>query len=385
MTRREPSSQRQLRIPRKKHRKAASAACAALLALSQPATAQRLQLDVTGLRVSFDTLSALNSASLSPVLEWQTSRWFAFLNGSIAGFENGDWAAQGRADASLLVAPFGPLSSSRLELVGVAAGTYHSSNFRTASTRGELRYHLLGRLAGAWLGAGAATGWSSAEGALLSAAGPTAGLWARYATARAALVFSPLRIQGFWFPEINARASIVAGPLEAAGYAGWRGGVAGSNVPDATAWGGVTAALWLGNSVALQAAAGTYPQDLLQGLPAGTYLSAGVRIATGRAAVPSIRPLGRPAYERTDGSGLLRFRVSEARRVDLVGDWTGWEPVPMERAADGSWFVRVRLQPGVYRFNLIVDGQRWIVPDGVVAIDDGYGGKTGLLIIPSDR
>ncbi len=382
MTQRDPICVRQLRTHPEKWRRTLGAACWALLALSHPARAQRLQVDAIGLKVGFDTLPAITSATLSPVLEWQTARWFVSLNGGIAGFENGEWSTQGRADVSLLVDPFGPLSPSRLELVGLVAGTHHSSNFRTASTRAEFRYHLLGRLVGAWLGASGATGWSSIDSELLTAAGPTAGVWARYGTARAALVFSPLRIQGFWFPELNARASVVAGPLEAAGYAGWRGGASRSNIPEAAAWGGVTAAFWLSKNLALQASAGTYPQDLLQALPAGTYLSAGLRIATSRPVVPSVRPLGRPAYERTDGSGLLRFRVSGAERLDLVGDWTGWEPVPLERAADGSWILPVRLQPGVYRFNLVVDGQTWIVPEGVVAIDDGYGGKTGLLIVP---
>ncbi len=381
MTSRESTSTRQRRIPSEKHR-ALGAVFTAVLAVGQPAAAQRLQVDATGLRISFDTLPALTSATLSPSLEWQTSQWFISLNGGVAAFDDGDWSTQGRADLSLLLDPFGPLKPSRIELVGFAAGTYHASKFRTASTRAEVRSHLLGRTVGAWLGASGATGWSSTDGQLVTGAGPTAGVWVRYATARAAFVFSPQRIEGFWFPELNARASVVAGPFEAAGYAGWRGGAEGSNIPEATVWGGLTAALWVGKKLALQATAGSYPEDLLQALPSGTYLAAGVRIATARPAVPSIRPLGRPAYEKIDGFGLLRFRIPEAQRVDLVGDWTGWEPVPMARAPDGSWILRVQLQPGVYRFNLIVNGQTWIVPDGVVAIDDGYGSKTGLLIVP---
>ncbi len=65
-----------------------------------------------------------------------------------------------------------------------------------------------------------------------------------------------------------------------------------------------------------------------------------------------------------------------------MGTWTGWQPVPLERAADGRWVIRVTLGPGTYRFNLVIDGERWIVPDGVAAVDDGFGGKTGLLVVP---
>lgn len=354
-----------------------------LMALhTERAAAQRLQLDATGVRIRFDTASSFNSASLSPLVEWQADTWFVSLSGGFAGFENGDWATQGRTDLSQLFDPFGPSSLSRVEAAGSLAGTYHSSNFRTASTRAEIRYHLLGRLAGFWAGGVVATGWNSADGEISIAGGPTLGTWARYATTRWAATFSPLRIQGFWFPELQGRASAVIGPLDLAAYAGWRGGAKGSNIPAAVAFGGGSATLWWGRSFALVVSGGSYPSDLLAALPRGRYFSAGLRIASGRAVVPFVRGIGRPTYERLDGSGLLRFRIAGARTVELVADWTGWEPVPMERASDGTWVLRVRLQPGMYRFNLRVNGETWVVPEGVAAIDDGFGGKTGLLIVP---
>ena len=67
--------------------------------------------------------------------------------------------------------------------------------------------------------------------------------------------------------------------------------------------------------------------------------------------------------------------------MEIAGDWTGWERVPLTRDDSGRWIVPATLAPGVYRFNLRVDGERWIVPDSVAEIDDGYGGRVGLLII----
>ena len=59
--------------------------------------------------------------------------------------------------------------------------------------------------------------------------------------------------------------------------------------------------------------------------------------------------------------------------------------MPLSQDATGRWIVPVGLAPGVYRFNLRADGERWIVPEGVPQIDDGYGGRVGLLIISNQR
>ncbi len=346
-----------------------------------PASAQRFQADLSGSRVQFDTIATLNSASFSPFVEWQTRSVYSTLTGSFTGFEDAEWAAQGRGDISLLVAPLGALSPVRMELLGIAAGSHHTAGFRTATTRGEFRLHAGGRQVGGWAGVVGATGWVSGGGDVITGAGPTAGLWGRYGTTRAALMFTPLRIEGSWFPELNARFSTIAGPVEFVAYGGWRDSAAGSTV-EASAWGGGTISLWLTPSVALLAGGGSYPSDLLQALPKGRYVSAGLRIATRRPVVPSIKPLGRPVYEREEDTGLLRFRVRAATRVEVVGDWTGWQPVAMRRSRDGSWVLRIDLPPGVYRFNLVIDGDRWIVPEGVPAVDDGFGSQSGLLIVP---
>lgn len=358
----------------------ATLALLALLGTPVALAAQRWQVDATGTRIAFDTTGTLNSASLAPSVEWHSSEAFANLSGSLTGFEDSQWAVQGRGDLSLLFNPFGPRSRVRMETAGVAAGTSHSSNFRTATTRGELRIHVAGRQVGSWAGVVGATGWTSGS-EIATAVGPTAGVWGRTGTTRAALIFTPLRIEGFWFSELNGRASATVGLLDVAAYGGWRSGATGSAI-EATGWGGGMVSLWLTPTLAVVAAGGSYPQDLLQALPTGRYASVGVRLASWRPTVPSVEPIGRRVYEREDGTVRLRFRVDGASRVEFVSDRTQWQAVPMERASDGSWVLRIRIPPGVHRFNLIVDGTEWIVPDGVPPADDGYGGRTGLLIVP---
>ena len=67
----------------------------------------------------------------------------------------------------------------------------------------------------------------------------------------------------------------------------------------------------------------------------------------------------------------------------FVSEWNHWDPIPLSRATGERdvWLLPVDLPPGVYRFNLFVDGERWIVPEGVMEVSDGFGGNVGLLIV----
>lgn len=345
-----------------------------------PLAAQRWQVDLGGSRVEFDNSTTLSAASVAPFIEWAGGIVYASLWSSLAAFDESEWGVQGRGDISLLSPRLAPTSLLRVEFLGTLSGTYHSSEYRTAATRGEARLHVAGRRAGLWVGGVGGTGWTSDTGGVATSIGPTLGVWGRETDWAVAAVFTPLRIEGFWFPELDARVSATIGPADVLGFAGWRDGAGASGV-GSSAWGGISASLWFAERAALVLAGGNYPSDLLQGLPSGRFVSAAIRVTNRRATTWTYRPSGRPIYDRERDGGTLRFSVPGAGRVQVVGDWTGWEPVPLLRASDGGWVLGVELAPGVYRFNLIVDGDRWIVPEGVIAVDDGFGGQAGLLIV----
>lgn len=352
-----------------------------LATLAGPAEAQRWEMQAVGSQVRFDTTSALGSFSLSPFVEYQRGAVYASMTGAFTAFQGSQWATQGSGTGSFLFAPAGSSSPLRLELVGVGSGTVHSGGYRTASTRGEARLHLAGTNAGVWLGGVATTGWASSGGGLLTGVGPTAGAWGRRGGFRGTTTFTPLRIEGYWFPQLDAQVSLSTGPVDLTSYVGWRRGASGSGI-DSERWAGASVSWWVSNQVALTIAGGHYPSEILQGLPSGGYLTAGIKIAAHRPVVPRVRTIGRPLYQVERGGGTLRFKLPGANEVAIVGDWTGWQRIPLRRGPDGSWIVDVSLDSGVYRFNLVVDGKRWIVPEGVPAVDNGYGGKTGLLIVP---
>jgi hypothetical protein len=69
-----------------------------------------------------------------------------------------------------------------------------------------------------------------------------------------------------------------------------------------------------------------------------------------------------------------------ATRLALAGDFSEWEPVPLIEVGDGEWTAELSIEPGVHHFALIADGV-WTLPDGVSGIDDGFGGKVGVLVV----
>jgi hypothetical protein len=347
----------------------------------EPAGAQRWQFDVGGNAVAYDSSERVNAASVAPLLEWNQGGFFARVGGAFVVFEGGQSILQGQSDFSWLSAPVGTASPFHTEVLGSLDGSTHSGGFRTAAMRGELRLHVAGGAAGLWLGLAGAGGWNSSSTSTASTVGPSLGAWARHHAWNLTILGMPFRHDGFWFPEVQGYLSTALGPVDLTGNVGWRGTPRGSGMPAVT-WAGGSLAFWLTAQSALVLGAGIYPPDLLQAFPKGNYLSASIRFSRRRPSSLGSPASGPSLYVQRRGPSELMFRVLGASRVDLVGDWTGWQPVPLKRRPDGRWAVAVDLAPGVHRFNLVVDGKRWIVPEDRASVDDGFGGKVSILIVP---
>ncbi len=79
------------------------------------------------------------------------------------------------------------------------------------------------------------------------------------------------------------------------------------------------------------------------------------------------------------------FYYPPARNVAVTGDFNGWDPagVPLKAAGKpGLWEATLRLHPGAYSYNFIVDGDV-LVPDPNAAnqMPDGYGGTNSILLV----
>lgn len=88
-----------------------------------------------------------------------------------------------------------------------------------------------------------------------------------------------------------------------------------------------------------------------------------------------------------DGTIEFRFYRRDARRVSLVGDFTGWntEGLPMQPCGDGWWVCRLCLNVGVYQFQYEVDGQRFL-DFAAFGLERGpFGWNSVINVNDSDR
>lgn len=132
--------------------------------------------------------------------------------------------------------------------------------------------------------------------------------------------------------------------------------------------------------------AGRYPVNRLLNTPAGSYASAGFSLRLGGATRrPS--PLPSPIGVRAPRAGMTRLaiRASDARQVEVAGDFTNWKFVAATRAENGVWYADLQVPPGQYRYAFRINGSEWRVPDGATAVDDGFGGKSAWITVPDRR
>lgn len=345
------------------------------------AQSPRVELDLSATRIEYDTLAPLDAPSLSALAEWQRPSLFGRLSGSVTGFDDAGWSVQGRASLAGWLSPLGVLSPVRFELAGAAGGSRYSRGFDSFVARSDARVHLRGRIVGAWAGAGLATARNSFDVAAVTGVLPSVGAWAQTGSVRATLSYLHTTVSGESYPEANLALTLSRGAVDLTVYGGLRQSpFDGADVDER--WAGVSGALWVSDHAALVVSGGRYGADVLQDLPGGEFVSVGLRLTPRRARpipVSAAAPIVYTAEAtRTGGVG---FQVRGASRVEVAGDWNAWVPEPLTRDASGRWVLPTALEPGVYRFNLRVDGGRWMVPEEVPSLDDGFGGRVGLLIV----
>jgi hypothetical protein len=165
------------------------------------------------------------------------------------------------------------------------------------------------------------------------------------------------------------------------------GGVRGQNGPSRTsAWGAFDGAVWLTPQIALAVGAGRTLDDVVRGVPHATFVSFALRIAAQSHATVFVRRAivagPRISAERlNDELRRIDVHADSASRVEIMGDFTNWVPVPLERAGD-AWRLERAIPPGPHRIAIRLDGGPWIVPVNLPRVDDEFGGTVGIITVP---
>jgi hypothetical protein len=157
-------------------------------------------------------------------------------------------------------------------------------------------------------------------------------------------------------------------------------------------WASGSAALWLSGRAALVASAGRALADETRGVPSVRYLSVALRFGW-RPARQGGALLVRQTQREDDGGRLdirgsddslrvVTVRQASAASVEIMGDFTDWEPLAMVSVPNGEWRLERIISPGPHRVAIRIDGGPWRVPPNLPRVADDFGGEVGIVIVP---
>ena len=67
--------------------------------------------------------------------------------------------------------------------------------------------------------------------------------------------------------------------------------------------------------------------------------------------------------------------------VVLAGDFNGWDPINMEKGADGVWRTTLSLLPETYGYKFIVNGHQWVHDPKATGVKYNDGSENSAVTI----
>lgn len=360
--------------------------------------------DVGFATVEYDNGLTLGALTLTETVALERPAGSLFATGLLSLFNDGRWSMQGGITGSRFSAPIpagGPIRpffrAVRGELSFNTTSTAQQGFMPTLQLLGQARLHLL---ADDYALRGGAALTRSFDGfAWRTTVLADAGGWARVGGAIVSFTSTPMQLQyGDVLGDNEAVVSWTAGRVTLDALAGVRVGEA---LRGTVGWGALTATWPLKWGTLATASVGSYPVDLIQGLPGGRYAALAFRLPPGgwRALRRPPRPAPPPPPERPElpiterlalviGPALDAASLREVRvwapgiaRVELMADFTEWVPVPLIRQPNGEWRGYYHVSPGVHRLNLRLNREELDVPVNLARVKDEFTGDVGLIIV----
>jgi hypothetical protein len=387
-----------------------------LVGLTAPSRTAHAQSLSTSLDVGIESGSALSGPSPSALLLQPAIRW-DHPNTSVSA--QGSWltspAANIQGDASINGRYYSPaIGRFRLEL-GAAAQRTAGPGVTEASNalQGDANLSLAFGAGGVWFSTAQRASASDSLPGHVQSFG--AGTWRRVGRAVFTTSFTTSGSDGkdFLGLNLNAPASTEGGlskdtlprtgnvparhyaDLESTVY--WsRGplaldGLIGTRVSSSygqrSTWGHAQASWALGEQFALVAAGGSRAAEPAIGRLGGNYFSLGVRLASAPWIAHALHPGARSTASsfgvRAEGpTRIIYVHAPAARTIELMADFTDWQPVAMRHASNDEWRLAMPIAPGSHRVNIRVDGGDWGAPPGAGTVQDEFNGVVGLVVVP---
>jgi len=342
--------------------------------------------------------------SIAPTISWITPALRIAGSGVYSDRGPSGWGIQGWGTLSALTpAVYG----FRLEGRGDVSASRHGTGTGTAAPSLGIRLHRTGRYGGVYLGtrygavivAVTSIGVTKVEG----------GLWGEIGSGRFQVEAGRTSLQNGVirqgnislvqvrdgdtldarfrvreFTDLRATGRWTVGPLELGAGVGRRLGA----LPFRASWWSLDGTVWMTPQVALVTAVGRYPTDVAAALPGGRYATMALRFpllnSDRPAPLRNAVPMARAAFA-AHRSGARSVRIvlmaPDAERVEIMGSFSNWQPVEMERAWPDYWQAAVAMAPGVHQINVRYDGGPWQVPPETTPVADEFGGVVGSFAV----
>lgn len=375
----------------------AGLACFCLAGTANAQWARQTTFDVGAIRLTRDDFADSDGINVAALWSRWNERVALIASGAATRASDGRATGIGVGSASYSV----PLRRVRLEAGGTATVLGTSDLRPTSSWLGFGRAHLLGRSGGAWIGMGG--GGVRRERRTLGAATGELGVWAHRGEQRVSLSAATVRtstVSTVIFSDqtvLRVREPVGYADVALAAHGAWRAFELDASAVVRHAWKGDVAsagaasiggAWWATPYVGLAAAVGRQLSDPMRGTARARYATIALRLSAERHGPARASPVPPPTGGATivatpvgRGDALVRVEAPGARGVELMGDFTGWEPVPLERRGD-AWTLRLTMRPGPHHVLVRIDGGAWEPPANLPQIDDEFGGRVGLMVVP---
>jgi hypothetical protein len=385
-----------------------------LIGLTAPSLAARAQSLSTSLDVGIASGSALSGPSPSALLLQPAIRWD---HPSTSVSAEASWLASPTAhmdgDASVSGRYYSPaFRNFRLELGAAAqrtagpdvtrpsnalqgdasvsfafgAGGVWLSTAQRASSIDSLPGHVQSFGAGTWRRVGRAVFTTSFTTSGSGGSGNLQSLGANPGSGNAGGDTIPRtgNVPARHYADVESTVYWSRGPLALDGLIGTR---VSSSYGQRSTWGHAQASWALGEQFALVAGGGSRASEPAIGRLGGNYFSFGVRLASApwiaRALHPGARTTASSFGVRAEGpTRVIYVHAPAARTVELMADFTDWQPVVMRHASNDEWQLAMKIAPGSHRVNIRVDGGDWSAPPGAGTVQDEFNGVVGLVVVP---
>ena len=195
------------------------------------------------------------------------------------------------------------------------------------------------------------------------------------------------------FGDLEGSLHWEVGAFELTAQTGRRFGDSYDVTADSRRWTAATATIWLSDRIAIVGGGGRQPALPLRGLPARSFGMAGLELAywpMSRTSVPVSLPravLVKAFEMRPASAGMHKIiiHVRGVETVDVMGDFSDWSPLMLQRRGRDLWELSVPMSPGMHQINVRVDRGAWMAPPGMPTMRDAYGGEVGLISISPDK